>query len=1115
MSFDLFGPLPEGTVVLEASAGTGKTFTIAALATRYVAEAGVPLAELMLVTFGRAATQELRERTRQRLASAARGLNDLATAQAGSDLLVRHLATGPEAEVAERRRRLVVALSNFDAATITTTHSFCQRMLDSLGIAGEREPGVEVVETVEDLITQVADDLYLGTYASHDGSPALLTPSVARDVAREALMDRHARLAPSDQGLDSEAGQRVAFAEAARVEVDRRKRRAGIRDFDDLLVLLRDALAHPEHGEASCARVRERFRVVLVDEFQDTDPVQWEVLRRAFAGHTTLVLIGDPKQAIYAFRGAEVLSYLDAVRLADRHETLGTNWRSDADLVRALDHVYGGAALGHPDIVVHPVSAAHAGRRLPGMPVRVRWLERSGSGPVGRAGFPSVGPLRSRVADDLADDLVTSLDGGSVHPGDVAVLVRTHKQSEAVRQALDAAAVPSVIAGSLSVFDTRSATEWLWFLRAVEQPQRPGLVRLAALTALVGRRADALDDGVTTEVSLLLRELGRLFDSAGLAAVFERLAARADLDARLLSQATGERRLTDVRHLAQLLNRAAVEQSLGLSALTSWLAERIADPSSASSAERSRRLESDAAAVHIVTVHTSKGLEFPVVYVPFGWDGARNPNPKSLLFHDSSGNRVRDIGGDQSPGYQLRQQQCEREEAGEELRLLYVALTRAQSQVVLWWAPSYGTAVSPLHRLLFGRTADSAEPVAKHSVPPDARLGSVFADLAARAPDVIAAEPVGARRRLRWTPPADHPPALAVARFRRPVDLLWRRTSYSALTRTVHESAGVGSEPEHAVLTDEPEHLGHPGQPGQVPLVVGRNAAPGAGPAPSTMNDLPSGPVFGTLVHEVFEVTDTAAPDLEEELRKRCADVVASRLSAIDPDALATALLPVFRTPLMGTTLADVPPRDRLSELDFELPLAGGDHPLAEKVTLHQVSALLLKHLGAEDPLVGYPDVLHDVEAVPLRGYLTGSIDAVLRLPGAGGDPRYVIVDYKTNRLGPGDLTVLDYTREAMAFEMLHAHYPLQALLYGVALHRYLRWRQPGYNPARHLGGIAYLFVRGMVGAGTPAGCGVFDWQPPPALIPELSDLLAGSGSGGNPARVLGHIPAETWEDPA
>jgi exodeoxyribonuclease V beta subunit len=1097
VSFDLLGPLPRGTVVLEASAGTGKTYTIAALATRYVAETDLALSQLMLVTFGRAATQELRERTRERLSSAARALADPVAARACGDELAVHLATGPPDQVAQRRRRLVVALSDFDAATITTTHSFCQRMLDGLGMAGDREPGAGVVESVDDLVVQVADDLFLRDYAGHDGPVPALRPSDARDVARDAVSDRQALIAPFDAPHGSEAGQRVALAHAARQEVQRRKRQAGVRDFDDLLVLLRDALADPVHGAASCARVRERYRVVLVDEFQDTDPVQWEVLRRAFGEDpaTTLVLIGDPKQAVYAFRGAEVLSYLDAVRLADRHETLDTNWRSDAGLLRGLDSLYGGAALGHPDILVRPVQAQHAASRLPGQtPVRVRYLPRTGLGPLGRSGFPTVDALRRRVAGDLADELVRLLGSGAelltpdgprpVRPGDVAVLVRYRRHVAPVRDALDRAGVPSVLAGTTSVFETPAASDWLWLLRAVEQPQRPGPVRLAALTPLVGRRAEDLDEQATTEVSALLRELGRLFEEAGLAALFERLASRTDLDARLLGQATGERRLTDLRHLAQVLNRAAVEEALGLAALAGWLAERIAAPGSGSTADRSRRLESDADAVQVVTVHTSKGLEFPVVHVPFGWDGAKNPTLTTLLLHDDDGRRIRDLGGKDGPGWSERKRRSDAEEAGEELRLLYVALTRAQSQVVAWWAPSAGASGAPLHRLLLGRGTDP-EPALRVTVPADEQVAVRLARWAAGAADVVAVEPVGIPSGARWTAPVDHPPSLAVARMTRGVDLLWRRTSYTGITAAAHDAAhrgpGAGSEPEQPVTADEPD----------VPRPVEVDAA--AGGPPSPMNDLPAGAAFGTLVHAVLEEVDTAAADLDAELLQRCRHAVAVRLAPVDPAALAAALGPVLRTPLGprldDLALADIAPADRLAELDFELPLAGGDRPAPDEVTLDRVAALLREHLPGEDPLVTYPDLLRRVEAPPLRGYLTGSLDAVLRLPG----PRYVVVDYKTNRLARGDLTALHFTREAMAAEMLASHYPLQALLYSVALHRYLRWRQPGYDPAVHLGGTAYLFVRGMVGPHTPAGCGVFDWTPPPALVSALSDLLAGS----------------------
>lgn len=1063
MSFDLFGPLPTGTTVLEASAGTGKTYTLAALATRYVAEGVAELSELMLVTFGRAATQELRERTRDRLTQTARAL---AHPGASDDPLVRHLTVvGAE----QCRRRLLRALSDFDAATIATTHSFCQRMLEELGIAGDSQEDANLVESVEDLVTEVVDDLYLAMFAGHTEAVEQITVREALEASRAAVADRQARLQPQGADLGSVAGQRVTIAAQARIEVERRKRARAIRDYDDLLVLLRDSLAD---SEQACARVRARYRVVLVDEFQDTDPVQWEVLRRAFHGHITLILIGDPKQAVYAFRGAEVLSYLEAVRVADVHETLPCNYRTDPGLLSALAHLYGGAALGHPAIVVHPVQAFLQRSRMPGhCPLRLKVVRRTP--PLGKNGFPQVSVLRRLIATDLADDIVRLLRTGDAVPADLAVLVRTRAQSEIVRAALERCAVPVVLAGSSSVFATQAATDWLRVLQALEQPHRVSRVRLACLTSLLGwtvtELAQAAEEPLA-DLAVRLREWAVLLEEAGFAAFVERMTDQTRLQSRLLAEVGGERSLTDLRHLAQSLNRAAVEQGLGLSALTNWLSERVTDPDV--SGDRSRRLESDAAAVQVVTVHASKGLEFPVVYLPYGWDAAKNPQQSTLLLHDEDGTRVLDIGGKTGPGYRTREQQSHREEAGEELRLLYVALTRAQSQVIAWWAPGASTSKAPLQRLLMGRDGSPAPaPVAK--VPQDEAVMTRLATWALHADGVIDVETVSDPQRLTWTREGDEPAVLAAARFDRWLDPDWRRTSYSALTAAAHsqQDLGVSSEVEEPEKTDEPA-----GEPS-----AGFNAT---GPA-STLNAFAGGAAFGTLVHQILEQLDTEAPDLPAELLSSCRIAVTRRLATVDPEALAVALLPVLHTPLGFGTLASISGANRLSELDFELPLGGGDDPGHQAVTLQQIADLLRERLPSDDVLAPYADRLHTLGSRPLRGYLSGSIDAVLRTPKA-----WVVVDYKTNRLARGELTALHYTRELMAQEMLESHYVLQALLYAVALHRYLRWRLPGQSP-RIL--VQYHFVRGMVGAATPVGCGVFDWEPPEGLIEALSDVLGGS----------------------
>ncbi|MEV6340893.1 UvrD-helicase domain-containing protein [Nocardia vinacea] len=1098
--FDPNGPLPTGTTVLEASAGTGKTHAIVGLAVRYVAETGIDISQLLLVTFSRAATQELRERTRDRFVAVAAALADPETARAHADELIRLLAQADSAEVLLRRRRLLTALSDFDAGTIATTHSFCQRMLDELGLAGEHDPGSRLVETIDDLIGTVADDLYLNRYARAEPPFSL---KEAHTLALAAVQDRHAVLVPKGEGP---AGERVAFAAAVRAETERRKRLAGLRDFDDLLVLLHDVLADPAHGPRACRRIRDRYRVALVDEFQDTDPLQWDILRLAFHEHSTLVLVGDPKQAIYAFRGAEVLSYLDAVAHADTRKELTDNWRSDAGLLAALDHLQGGAALGHKEITVYPVTATRDWSRLSGpeeltTPLRMRCLPRTGAGPLNKSGFPAVGRMRAKVAEDLAADIVRLLESGAlfeaksgprpIGPGDIAVLVRTRSQIDVVRTALDRVGVASVLAGGTSVFATSSATDWLWLLRALEQPHRSDRVRLAACTPLLGVTAVEIDSGgadLVGRISAQLREAARLFARAGFAAVFEKISAEANLAQRLLSVENGERELTDLRHIAQLLDQVALSEGLGLTALTRWLADRVRDPASGSVADRSRRLDRDAAAVQIATVHASKGLEFPIVYLPFAWDNAKNPYPQTLLFHTDDGARVLDVGGQDAPGYGERKLRSETEEAGEELRLLYVALTRAMCQIVTWWAPAITTANSPLHRMVLGRPDGGDLVPSKAAVPADAVAVSMLSAWAAGAPAAISVEGVEHTdtveiRRVRSELPTG---AIAAAHFARTMDLQWRRTSYSALTAGAHDAAIPGAEPE--------DDRGPSDEPG-TPLLAETEPAI-ADAAPSLMNALPYGAEFGTLVHGVLERIDTDAPDLATEVHTRCRAATEELMAEADPVVLGNALLAVLHTPLGFGCLADISTRDRLNELDFELPLAGGDIPGTRTVTLRRIADLLRTHLPADDSLSSYADQLASLDDTPLRGYLTGSIDAVLRIiENPGAQPRFVIVDYKTNRLGTGDLTVDHYTHDRMAAEMLRSHYPLQALLYAVALHRYLRWRLPGYDPTRHLGGARYLFVRGMIGPETPSGCGVFDWNPPATLIVALSDLLAGEAS--------------------
>jgi exodeoxyribonuclease V beta subunit len=1140
LAFDPCGELPRGVTVLEASAGTGKTYTIAALTARYVAE-GIPLERLLLVTFTRIATGELRERVRERLVSVESGLaRRLAGAppDPDEDQVVRLLARG---EAERHRENLARAIASFDAATIATTHGFCQEMLGGLGIAGDLEPDVTFAEDLSDLVDDVVDDLYIRRFApkrlNPDGSAAF-SRAEAGAIARAAIDNPSARVVSDDSEVPK---MRLGLAQAARKEFEARKRAMMVMTYDDLVERLKSALAGPG-GAAVAAQLRARYEVVLVDEFQDTDPAQWEIMRLAFGpgpaeAGTSLVLIADPKQAIYAFRGADVYAYLEAARAAETQATLPINWRSDQGLIDAHDALFSGVKLGHEGIAYRQVRAADA-HQMPGLtgapvaaPLRMRVAMRADL-PQTPRGYARAADARRHVVCDVAADIVTLLSSGAqvarrtegtetVQPAHIAVLVRTNRQAAMIREALEDVGVPAVINGAGSVFGTEPARQWLRLLEALERPASIMRAHSAALTAFVGWPAERLagadeDSWEWEEVHRRLHEWARVLRTRGVASLLETVMRDATegqaLAARVLGDSTGERSLTDLRHIGQLLHAAASEEQLGPTALTAWLRTRISEAEiDTADEERSRRLESDAEAVQVLTIHRSKGLEFPVVYLPFLWEAGFIPDKpaRPVFFHDPEADDQRTIDvALEGSDFARHKEQFIREQRGEDLRLAYVALTRARHQAVVWWAGSFDSRDSPLGRLLFARTDSGDVEPSGGSTPSDEAVVNRFRSLAEATGgqgQTINVERSRLGERTVWRPERIAPAELAASAFERSLDLRWRRTSYSDITAASHEE-WVTSEPEQPLLADEPPGPGvapavaAPGEPdaaedgGQ--LVLG--APPPEADVPLALSAMPAGVDVGTFVHRVMEATDFAAPDIDAELAARISEVQGRRAVDVGPlGALAAGLRAVLDTPLgpvLGDRrLRDVHRRDRLDELGFELPLAGGDRP-SGWLTLERIASVLREHTGAGDPLAGYAERLDDARLrQSVRGYLTGSLDLVVRISDPAhpdlAPPRFAVCDYKTNWLGAPDapLTAQHYRSEAMAAEMLRHHYALQALLYAVALHRFLRWRLPGYDPAVNLAGVVYLFVRGMTGA---PGTGVFGWPAPPGLVPALSDAL-------------------------
>ncbi|WP_456844351.1 UvrD-helicase domain-containing protein [Cellulomonas sp. P5_C6] len=1130
--YSAIADLPTGatTMLLEASAGTGKTHAIADLVTRFVVEAGYPIEQIAVMTFGRAATSELRGRIRRRLVAVQEAA---ATGDDDGDRVLRSILRGAVVPLDTAVARLDRAIATFDGATITTIHQLCQQILAGLGTAGDTDPSAVLEPDLDDLVTAVVDDLYVRDNADRPAgsAPAFASYKAASDVARKVVGDPTAQLLPEPPGpLDAE---RLAFARDARLTSADRKRRARLLGFDDLLG---DAAAavrpttDPERAPSvasAVANVRGRWPVVLVDEFQDTDPVQWELLREAFHGACTLVLVGDPKQAIYAFRGGDVETYQTAARSATVQRTLDQNWRSDEQLVTALGTLLADQELGAPDIRVHPVHATQTVARLRDdagalPPVRVRRVGDGSGLTVGTRGLFTVDPVRDLVARDLAADIGTRIASGTtqwlgspdhpggqpLHAGHFAVLVPSHKLAAQVRDELSRVGVPAVLVGTRSVYATRAAEDWLTLLRALEQPHRTPLARAAAIGPFLGVPAVELagDAEVDDRIGTLLRGWAGAVHEHGVAALLELQLTQGGLAKRLLAEDGGARRYTDLRQIGEALHVLGRTERLGLSAMRAWLQARRDEGEGDADGLRGRRLDSDAEAVQILTLHASKGLQYPIVYLPFAFDRSfTTSSPQRVHVGGVRSLYVGSIDGSSTPEQKALKAQEKAEAMGEERRLTYVALTRAKSQVVVWWAPTSNAGDTALTDFLVGE-ALRGRPLKQLTDREAADAMAAWQDAGA-----IVAEDVTAVVDDARPPAASAAGAVPVAaRLGRRFGSQWRRLSFTGLTRDASHGAPAaavglrdGVEADVTVVSDEPPGLAdaRDDRPGDEPDVPTPTEV---GAHPSPLADLPSSAAFGIFAHALLEQVDPRATDLRAELlRHATAQLLLHPVQGVTADALADAFVPVLRTPLGplvdGRSLSDLATTDRLAELDFELPLVGGDQqPDGSALRLGRLAEVFRATVPPDDPLAAYADRLSSRELADqgLHGYLTGSIDAVLRVPAADRPDRFVVVDYKTNWLGRSSarLSADDYTQDAMAGSMIDSGYPLQALLYSVALHRFLRWRQPGYDAATHLGGVLYLYVRGMCGPDSPVhdgqASGVFAWEPPAALVVALSDLL-------------------------
>jgi exodeoxyribonuclease V beta subunit len=1193
-----------GVSLIEASAGTGKTWNLCALYLRLLLQRGLEVRQILVVTFTKAATADLREQVRRRITETLASLNGDAasTENALVDTLLATLREDHGCDDAGMKSRLEQALQCFDEAAIFTIHGFCERALRDTPLGAGMPLSMEIVTDELPMARSIAADFWrrsvaagvlpaglAGFMVEQKDTPERFAQLLARRIAKplanlrwprdpdtgatpdmaalqgmfdaarecwqrdgttiiglvtEALPRLNANihnqssvdtavsswnqfLAGTDvlaapQGLeklDLFTGRRLvpkvrqappsdhAFYRLAQDLLDQVKRTEAVMltcrarllcellasgpealriakrvqrvmSFNDLLFNLYDRLTSKQYPWLA-PLLRSRYPAALIDEFQDTDPLQFHIFKEIYiAAGLPLFLIGDPKQAIYSFRNADLRVYLQARRYATRIFTLADNQRCTEALLKGLNAIFGSRAqlfmvegLDYvplvcglkPRAVFVDSTAARAALQL--------W-----SLPQASAGMLLAKPDARRCsARACAAEIARLLAAGQqgditlgekrLAASDIAVLVRTHKEGRLMREVLAAVAVGSVELSRASIFRSAEAQELERVLAAILEPMRSSGLRAAYATALLGGDAARIE-ALTADNEEGLRRINDLAQyrdewlRAGVGVMLRRFINREKIGARLLALPFGERRLTNLLHLVEILHEADAHHATP-EVLLRWLQARIVDEEQDEAAEL--RLESERHLVKIITIHRAKGLEYPIVFCPFLWDGhAGGADSKRYgrEYHDENGDQVMDFRELSKEDAADVHTQVTDDRLAERVRLIYVALTRATHRCYItvgnYTTGRASTAEGCRGSLPWLIAGNGMTPAAWRANTLTAQqLDSAWADFGVAGAPNIGYSPLPLAPGVPLLAPRASPPSIAI--LEPPPNILpgWRLGSYSQL---IHGASGERAAVDHDLRA------------------VAGDAADLSVPDAVAAEDIvrfPRGMTAGHCIHAIFESVDFLRPDgwsseINKALLAHPQIPRPGNTAAHLPIMLANMLKDVLHTPLPGGfRLAEVPRRRRLVELKFSLP--------ASRVTHLALRKLLARH-GHAMPALNFAE---------LHGYLIGAVDLVIEAA-----DRYWVLDWKSNFLGA---SAAHYETAALEGAMDRHHYHLQYLLYTAALHRYLQLRLPGYTYDRDFGGVLYLFVRGVragwIGRDGNAA-GVYPVRPDKRLIEDLSALL-------------------------
>jgi exodeoxyribonuclease V beta subunit len=1178
-----------GARLIEASAGTGKTFTIAGLYLRLLLGHGkdgsahrqpLTVDQILVVTFTEAATAELRDRIRARIHQAriafARGESD--------DPVIQPLLS----EVSDHRyatETLLQAERQMDEAAVYTIHGFCQRMLTQNAFESGSRFNNEFVTDESRLKAQVAADFWrsqfyplnlamaseirkiwatpsallsdIGRYLTgpaitlqdidsatdSDGqgmdiaalhqanleriktlkanwlavSDDVVTcisqsdvnkrsytkkslptwvasitdwaqqetldyslPSALEKFSQAVLIEKTPKGEPPTMAIFSEIEAFLAMPpelktpllamaiKACRQRLALAKQQKQWLSFDDLLTQLSAAL-ELESGERLAEKIRNQFPVAMIDEFQDTDPLQYQIFSSVYLDNPECgwFMIGDPKQAIYGFRGADIFTYIQARNQVVDHYTLGTNWRSSERMVSSVNALFEQADspfLYDSDIPFYPVNASpKAGKRQwlqhgESQPALQFWLQDADA-PVAKGDYQqhmaaaTAQHIKMVLTESQTKNVVLA-DGNSEHPveaGDIAVLVRTGSEGQLIKQALAERGIASVyLSNRDSVFSSAVAEDMLRLLQAIWYQDDERLLKTALASELFALPADVLDglnndENLWEQVIAEFRDYRQLWQSRGVLPMLRSVLFKREMSKRLLATVGGERLLTDYLHLGELL-QAARQDVESDTALLRWFAQSIEDAKQGlgASDEHIQRLESERNLVQIITIHKSKGLEYDLVYLPF-----------VVSYREAMEAKYYDAANQESV-LDLRKSkaalaQADKERLAEDLRLIYVALTRAVYGCFIGIAPLRNgrSTKEPtgVHHSAIGLLVQNGQELGV------SELETMLNQLAKSCKDIVIAappEPDGESYRL----PSSPTPELGAKTQQHTIDRDWRLTSYSALVKQSHHGSNDEVFIEESGLdidSSDDQQLD--------PLLEPEK----------TIFHFPKGARPGTFLHTVFEEIEFTEPAGSEHNEKIIAELLAKE--QYDAEWLPVIILlvdQVMNTALDGENLylRDKSPSQRLVEMEFLLPIDVLDAPSLNRVIQRHDS------LSAK---------AHELGFYTVKGMLKGFIDLVFEHKG-----KYYVLDWKSNHLGEDNNS---YQRAQLEHAMVDHRYDLQYQLYALALHRFLKTRIRDYDYEQHFGGVYYLFLRGIE---PNSDSGIFNARPSKAMIENLDALISG-----------------------